>query len=149
MKAKKNKVKKRVIILSIVCLVILIGGFITDRMISNKYLVELKYNDVIKKLDNKENFVLCITQTTCPHCSEYKPKLRKVARKYDLVAYYIEVDLLNDEEMKDFLSHINYDVTPTTVFIKNGEEKTMSTRIKGDTGEEKIINKFKSNGFID
>ena len=50
--------KKRAIILFSICLVILIGAFVADRIIANKYLVELKYSEVIKKMEDKDTFIL-------------------------------------------------------------------------------------------
>ena len=47
------------------------------------------------------------------------------------------------------LSKSSFDgATPTTIFFKDGEEKTTATRIEGDVTEEKIITKIKQNGFI-
>ena len=62
----------------------------------------------------------------------------------------IDVDLLNDDELKMFKNTVSFDgSTPITIFFKNGEEKTTATRIEGDVSEEKLINKLKTNGFIE
>lgn len=143
------KAKKRAIILGSICLVILIGAFIADRVLSKSYLKELKYNEVIEKIESKDDFVLLISQTTCTHCISYKPKLEEVANEYKINIYYIEVDSLNDEEREKFSSYINYSSTPVTVFLKNGEESTVANRINGDASKDKIEKKLKSNGFID
>ena len=50
----------------------------------NDNLVRLSYDEIMEKIDNKESFILCISRTTCSHCNVYKPKLRKVANKYDI-----------------------------------------------------------------
>ena len=113
-----NKSKKKAIILGIICFVILIGAFIGDRLLSKSYLQEIKYSDVMKKVENKESFILLLSQTTCTHCMDFKPKLKKVANKYKITVYYLE-------------------------------KKTAATRIDGDVSEEKIISKFKSNGYIE
>ena len=105
---------------------------------------------VKEKIDNKEDFVLCVSRTTCIHCQDYKPKLKKVGYKYKIDIYYIDVDLLNDDELKMFKNTVSFDgSTPITIFFKNGEEKTTATRIEGDVSEEKLINKLKTNGFIE
>lgn len=143
------KAKKRAIILGSICLVILIGAFIADRVLSKSYFKELKYNEIIEKIENKDDFVLLISQTTCTHCISYKPKLEEVANEYKINIYYIEVDLLNDEERDKFSSYINYSSTPVTAFLKNGEESTVANRINGDASKDKIEKKLKSNGFID
>lgn len=144
-----KNVKKRVLVIIIVCLVILTGAIIADKKLSKEYLVEIKYNEVIKKINNKDTFVLLLSQTTCSHCADYKPKLSRVAKKYKVSVYYLETDLLNEKEEKEIKKHFSFSGTPTTVFVIDGDEKTAATRINGDASEEKITNKLKSNGFID
>ena len=60
----------------------------------------------------------------------------------------VEKDTFTAEKSSAFSNLINYNATPTTVFIKNGEELSKATRINGNVSEQKIINKFKSNDFI-
>ena len=140
---------KKMILLIVCCVVVLIGAIIADKMLSKSYFIELKYDKVMEKINNKESFVLLLSQTTCSHCKDFKPKLKKVANNYKLNVYYLEVDLINEEENNELKKLFNFNGTPTTVFVINGEEKTAATRISGDASEEKIIAKLKSNGFID
>ena len=141
--------KKKVMILVSICLVILVGAVIADRMMGKSYFNEISFNDIMEKIENKEDVVLLISQTTCSHCISYKPKLKDVANKYKLNIYYIDVDLLNEDEAKELKSKVNYSSTPVTVFLKNGEEKTAANRINGDASKDKIVKKLKNNGFID
>ena len=141
--------KKKVMILVIFCLLILAGAFIADRIMSTSYFNEISYDEIMEKIENKEDVVLLISQTTCSHCISYKPKLRDVANKYKLNIYYIDVDLLEEDELKELKSKISYTGTPVTVFLKNGEEKTAANRINGDASKDKILKKLKNNGFID
>ena len=142
----KNK-KKNIII----CIILLIIGFSIGYFIFilNNNLIKLNYNEIIEKLDNKEKFVLCISRNTCIHCNNYKPKLKKVANKYNIKIYYTDVDKYTKKELEDFSSRISFDgSTPVTLFIKDGEEKTTATRIEGDVSVNKIIDKLKKNSFI-
>ena len=141
--------KKRVIILCSICFFVLIGALVADRIITNSYLKQLKYDEVMEKIQNKESFILLVSQTTCLHCKEYKPVFKKILKKNKLTAYYIEYDLLSKEEKKEFVKYINFDSTPVTVFLKNGEESTTANRIVGAREEEYIIGKLKSNGYIE
>ena len=142
-------VKKKIIILVSICVAILVGAFVADRVIGKNYFSEIKYKEVIEKIENDETFILLISQTMCEHCISFKPKLEEAANQHKINIYYIDVDLLSDSEKDNLISHINYDSTPITVFIKNGEETSAATRINGDASKEKIENKLKSNGFID
>ena len=143
-----NKSKKKAIILGIICLIVLIVAFIGDRLLSKSYLQEIKYSEVVEKVENKENFILLLSQTTCTHCMDFKPKLKKVANKYKITVYYLETDLLSKEENATLKERFSFRGTPQTLFVVDGEEKTAATRIDGDVSEEKIISKFKSNGYI-
>ncbi len=143
-----KKAKKKIIILIVICLVVLVCGIVADKILSKSYLVEIKYNKVIEKINKKDNFVLLISQTTCSHCMDFKPKLASVAKDYEVTIYYLEVDLLKDTERDELKKHFNYSGTPTTIFITDGEEKTAANRINGDVSEEKIVSKLKNNGFI-
>jgi len=141
--------KKNIFIIAIILLIIIIGGLFIYNYFNKSKLYELNVDKVIEKINNKENFILCISRTDCSHCQSYKPKLEKISKKYDLEIFYIDIDKYKDKE-NEFKKHISFDgSTPVTVFIKNGEEKTASNRIFGNLSYEKIIKKFKNEGFID
>lgn len=145
----KKDSKIKLIILVSICVIALIVLIILNIKDQKQYLIEIKYDKLMEKINNKEDFVLLLSQTTCEHCMDFKPKLNKVSKKYKLYTYYIEVNLLNDEERQGLKNIISYDGTPTTVFIFNGTEKTVANRLDGSVSEEKIIAKLKSNGFIE
>ena len=137
-------------IIAIVILVLLLAFLIINKAISKGDLVELTYDEFTEKIDNEESFVLCVSRTTCSHCATYKPKLENVAKDYGIDLYYIDIDKYSDEEQEEFVKVINFnDTTPTTVFLKNGKEITASNRINGDVSTNRIIDKLKSNDFID
>ena len=141
--------KKNLIIICTIMLVVILGILLFVNGKSSKYgLFELKYDDVIEKFNNKEDFVLVISQTTCEHCISYKPVLRSVSKKYKIKTYYIDVDLLNDKETEELKKYVSYSDTPSTLFIKDGTESTRANRIVGEATEEKIVSKLKQNNFI-
>ena len=144
------KAKKKLIILVSICLILLVGAFIADGILGNNYFSKIEYKEIINKIENKEDLVLLISQTTCSHCESYKPKLKDVAKKYKVEIYYIDIDLLEEEEYDELESYLSIGSsgTPLTIFLKNGDESTVANRIKGDTSKEKIVKKLKSNGFI-
>ena len=137
-------------IIAIVILVLLVAFLIINKAISKGDLVELTYDEFTEKIDNEESFVLCVSRTTCSHCATYKPKLENVAKDYGIDLYYIDIDKYSEEEQDEFEKIINFnDSTPTTVFLRNGKETTASNRINGDVSTSRIIDKLKSNDFID
>lgn len=140
--------KKNYIIIAIICIIIII--FLAYSNQNKNKLIELNVDEVIEKIENKDTFVLCITQTTCQHCANYKPKLEKISKEYNIEIYYIDIDKYSDKKQQDFKNAVSFDgSTPVTAFIKEGKETTASNRIFGNSSYDKIIEKFKKNGFID
>ncbi len=151
-----DKMKKKLLIfLGIALSIGAIAGIVYAAITLNKqeelqdsYLVELTYAELAKKVENKESFVLVYTQTTCAHCHDYKPIIKRTLAKVDLIAYEIVLDKLSNEDKAKLNDIANVSGTPTTVFIQNGQEINSSSRLVGIQQEEKLINKFKYLGYI-
>lgn len=145
----KNKKWIYYIIFSIIILVIIL--FFGYKLFFEKdKFISLSYEEVVNKVNNKDSFVLCVSTTDCVHCQDYKPKLKSISNKYDIEIFYTDVDTFSKDNYENFKTEFSFDgSTPTTIFFKDGEEKTTATRIDGDVSEEKIISKLKKNGYID
>ena len=52
------------------------------------------------------------------------------------------------QEMEEFDSMYTVTGTPTTIFIKNGVETSIMSRINGEVSKDKIISKLKQNEYI-
>lgn len=140
------KKTNNIILICAIVITILIVLFLAIGKAKEGYLLELNLNKLKEKIENKETFVLCISKTTCSHCNDFKPKLKSIASEYNIDIYYIDVDKYDEEEFSNLISFDGS--TPTTIFIKNGDEETTSNRINGDVSKSKIIDKLKSNDFI-
>lgn len=144
---KKNK---KIFIIAIIFLILIIGGLLVYNFFIKNKLIELNVDEVIEKINNKESFVLCISQTECEHCNNFKPKLKKIVSEYKIDIFYIDINKYEQEDVNKFKKEITFDGnTPVTAFIINGEEPSASTRINGDVKYSKIIDKFKKFGFIE
>ena len=137
-----------VIILSICALIYAIVVLNKKEKNEDKYFQELSIKELKEKCENKESFILVISQTTCSHCAEYKPRIKKVLAKYEITGYYIEKDLLSEEETAELANIANINGTPTTVFIENGEEGSTTTRLIGAKSVEAIESRLKAMGYI-
>lgn len=110
-----------------------------------------KFNEMI---ENNDTFILFIGSSTCSHCTAYKEKVNKVVKKYNLKIYYIDIHEFSDEEASKFKAIINFEGTPTTVFIENGKEKQDENgnvrvyRIDGNLEYSKVVEKIKKAGFL-
>ena len=143
---KKNYLVISGIILIAIIIVVIIWYSISS---GSRNFIKLNYNEILEKVDNKESFILCVSASECIHCNSYKPKLKKISNDYNIKIYYTDVDKFNDNEYDEFKDKFSFDGgTPTTMFFKDGEERTTATRIEGDISIERTIDKFKKNGFI-
>ena len=141
--------KRRNIIIVISLIIISIAGIvlISNITASNGTLQKINYKELTKKINNKENFVLIVSRTDCSHCMSYKPKVKQIAKDYNLIIYYIDFD--EEKNKEKFLKEYNLDgSTPITLFIKNGKETSLLNRLEGDLEEEKVIERLKKMGFI-
>lgn len=113
-------------------------------------LINITGNELLEKLENKDTFILLVSQEGCSHCEEYKPILNRVLVEYNINAY--ELDLTKLREDKDLYNKVtaifNTQGTPTTIFINDGEEKTVINRLIGSTTYNSLIEKLKERGFI-
>lgn len=110
---------------------------------------EINYNEVNSLIKNKETFILYIGSASCSNCVEFEPKFNSVIKEYNIKnAKYIDLDNFDDDEKNNLNKIINISGTPTVVFIKNGEEESMTNRINGNVSKEKIISRLKANEYI-
>lgn len=116
---------------------------------------EISYDDLMNKIENKEDFILFIGSETCAHCAAFKDTVNSIVKKYQIKIYYIDINKFSNTESSKFKTIINYSGTPTTVFIKNGSElkdengNVTIYRINGNIEYEKVVNKIKKAGFIE
>lgn len=129
--------------LLLILVVVLLTGCTSNSKLEN--IDYSQYKDLIK---NKESFVLEVMRDGCSHCETLKPRLENVANTYNVNIKVINLAKLNEEDYQIFTKEIGTGATPTVIFYKDGEEKSVATRIVGSVSEEKIINKFKDNEII-
>lgn len=144
---------KKNIILGIIIFILIIGIFlvlITNNDSKKERLIELDYEEILEKIDNEDDFILVITQSTCSHCATYKPKLKEISKDYEIDIFYINIDLMGRDNEEKFLKDFNLSgATPTTIFIKEGTESSVLNRMEGDVTVKKAVEKFKKMGFIE
>lgn len=109
---------------------------------------EIDYRTMMDKFDQKEDFILFIGSEDCNHCSLYKVTLEEVIKKYHMDIFYIDISKLSKEEKSKLISYVNYSGTPTTAFIKKGEETSIYDRIDGNQPYDKVVEKLRKQGYI-
>ena len=145
---KKNFVIGFLVIICF-CILSLVVISLFDNGNSHGELVKVSYNDIVSKVDNNEDFILVVSQSTCSHCATYKPKLIEIAKEYNIDIFYIDYNDENSDTQVKFLKEFNLSgATPTTLFIKDGKEASLLNRLEGDLSSTKVVEKFKKMGFI-
>ena len=109
---------------------------------------EIKLDELTKKIENKDSFVLVIGSETCSACEAFKPTMEQVIKKYNLTIYYINIYPLTTEEKAKLVSYIYYTNTPTTIIFTNGENKDTHDNIVGAVSYDKVVQKLKEKGYI-
>lgn len=141
----KNKIILIPIIIFIAILLILLISNLTKP--TSEALKSITYQQIKEKIENEEDFILIVSQSTCSHCATYKPKVKQIAQKHNITTYYIDFDKEKDKE--EFLTEFNLSgATPMTLFFKEGKEQSILNRIEGDISATLIEKKFKEMGFI-
>jgi predicted bacteriocin transport accessory protein len=140
---------KKAIIIALLSFAIIIVGFLIYYVSLPKEYIQITYEEYKQLEESDEKFVLFIGASTCSHCTTYKKTINRVVKDYHIKVYYIDINLLEEEEHAHIYSHFPYSGTPTTVVIKNGKEyKREKTRIKGTASYEETVKKFKTAGII-
>ena len=78
----------------------------------------------------------------------YLPILEEIGKDYKLTFYDLNMTNLSDEEKVEFNKLVRISGTPTTIFYTDGEEQSTTTRLVGEKTKDKIINRLKSEGYI-
>lgn len=136
----------------IIAIVVCIGALLVYRLAfvegKNDTVKNITIQELEKKINNKETFMLVLTQTGCSHCEQYLPELSRTLSLHNLVAYELNITNLDDEGKKTLSQYANFSGTPTTIFFTDGVEKTTLNRIIGYASQSKIEERLKSLGYI-
>ncbi len=148
-----KNIKKNWYLYLIILLVICFGAFLVYKFafsekISDTKLMDIKMADLEAKIENKESFILVISQTGCSHCEQYLPELDRTLKEINLEANVLNITNLSTEEKITLSKYANFSGTPTTLFFTDGEEKTSLNRIIGYASKAKIKERLSSLGYI-
>ena len=140
---------KWLIILGIVILTLSIVAIaFSDKSVDeDKYLKEISLTKVLKKIEDKERFILYIKQTSCEHCKAFTPVFARVLMENKQKAYVLNLTNLSEEDTKTYEKKFNVSGTPTVLFYDEGSESLV--RIEGEQTKERIQSKLEAAGFAE
>lgn len=105
--------------------------------------------EFVKAYKNKSTDVFVIGQTTCGHCTNYKPTINKMARENDVVINYIDYNTLTSDEQKEIGEldkRFDSFGTPLTLIVKKGK---ILDEISGNTDYDTLYKKLKEYDLVD
>ena len=110
-------------------------------------LKSIKIDNLEKKVKDKESFILCLTDENEEGLT-LKKTLDNSLKDSKTKAYFINTDKLNDNETKKLESLFTYEDSNIIIFIKNGQENSILSRIT-DTfiSTKDLKNEIKNQGF--
>lgn len=95
---------------------------------SSSYLSKLNYKKLTTKLDNKESFVLYLTNEDESGLT-LKNTLQTVCKDNNIKCFYLNIDNLDEDELDSLKEKITFEDSNIIVFIKEGKENTVLARI--------------------
>lgn len=123
-----------------------------------KYITFISYEEYEDLIDSSKTNIITIGQTSCSHCTAFKPAINAVAEDYELTMNYLNLTELTEEESNDFfesLEDIEYNDpnfvekgefgTPLTLVVKNGKVKHY---ISGERTVSQLVRELKKAGII-
>lgn len=105
----------------------------SDSSYSN--ILTVKLDKVRKMIEDKEDFVLLISQTYCSHCIAYKPIYNEVLKENNVLGYDIDVATLSESDFQKFKALFEVSSTPTTLIFIDGVQQE-ETKLGAITNEE-------------
>jgi len=94
---------------------------------SNSYFKKIDLKTLKNKLEQKETFVLCLTDENDGNI--LKKTLETVSKKNSIQAYYLNTIQLNDNDLKSLKELFTFENTNIILFVKKGQEETVLSRV--------------------
>ncbi len=92
------------------------------------FLEELTIEEVLKKLESQESFLLLSSRNACETCDLYLPTIKSVKEEYKMHIYYIDRESMDENTLEYNLwknispvltTHLQY--TPYLMYYKEGQ----------------------------
>ncbi len=114
-------------------------------------IINIGFEELNNKLENKDSFILVVAQEGCPHCQKYEETLNELISKYKIDIYVIDIAKFTESQKNIFTSSFTFAdglSTPTTIFVENGKETTTYDRIVGSSSLSNVVKSLEKKGYI-
>lgn len=170
-KSVGNKTKEKVIpkrkyhffeIIFVIAIIIIIGVVAVkvsnNKGVNSDVLQSVTYSEYKEEIKKSNYTIVLLSRPSCGYCIEYKPFMNKVLNEFDLKAKILNVNSLNNDEIKELHDSISilksqYNVegepvisTPTTILFANGKE---IASVAGNIEDSGLRDFLVKNGVVD
>ena len=107
----------------------------TDEKDDKKTLHQITLTEFEKKILDKEDMTILISSSTCLYCMQFEPTVEEVLKEQEKTMYVIEINSLEEDEIKQFRKYYPFSITPTIFTIEKG---TVVAEQTGITTKDKL-----------
>lgn len=100
------------------------------------HLTQIDGSEFKDLIENKKSFLILFSQTTCGHCSSFKPVLKEFASDYDIPIVYMEINEQTQEDKNYIFEQVSITATPTLTYFYEGKELNTNRLIGVKTKNE-------------
>ena len=127
-------------------ILLIIGLLLITCACSSSYLKNINLKDLNKRLEKKESFVLYLTND---EGKSLKNTLDKVSKKNKVNSFYLDTEKLNKNDLKSLKEKFMFDDTNIILFVHDGKEETVLSRISDlYISEKDLEQELKLQGYI-
>lgn len=84
----------------------------------------IRLEEVVEKIQNKENFYLYVGRPTCHYCAKFSPILEEAITHTQVTVYYLNTDNEVLAEAQNFVAKEEIQTVPHLAYYRNGQRQS-------------------------
>lgn len=84
----------------------------------------IRLEEVVEKIQNKENFYLYVGRPTCHYCAKFSPILEEAITHTQVIVYYLNTDNEVLAEAQNFVAKEEIQTVPHLAYYRDGQRQS-------------------------
>lgn len=84
----------------------------------------IRLEEVVEKIQNKENFYLYVGRPTCHYCAKFSPILEEAITHTQMTVYYLNTDNEVLAEAQNFVAKEEIQTVPHLAYYRDGQRQS-------------------------
>lgn len=84
----------------------------------------IRLEEVVEKIQNKENFYLYVGRPTCHYCAKFSPILEEAINNTQVTVYYLNTDNEVLAEAQNFVAKEEIQTVPHLAYYRDGQRQS-------------------------